>query len=221
MGKGLGLGLTAVGIGLVVLGSQIGGGDQMAVVVVAGGFISSMAGVIVLFTDAGSGSLESGTGRTSETDTPARVRLLGVFVTLASLALPYIRLPLVLGEEREMYSFVEIIMGLNEGSLTLQMLSGGNELDGGLTLLIFVSVVIAGAFASILHHLGGFVVLFGTAGYGYVITEVTSAEPIDVVVSEFQIGLYVALVGALIIVASSFMSYEAAEKSASTYGSGR
>lgn len=221
MRKGLGVALMAVGVVLVIVGARAGGTEsQTQIVGVLGGFIASVAGVIMLFGGRGD-SLETGSGAVTETDTPARVRLLGVAVTLASLTLPYIRLPLELGAGRDTYSFVRIVMELNQGLLTLGALSGGGRRAGGLTLLIFVSVVVAGAFASILHHLGGYVVLFGAAGYGYVVAQVTGAEPVDVVVSEFQIGLYVAVVGALIIVGSSFLSYGTAEKDRDIFGGGR
>jgi hypothetical protein len=216
MRKGIGIGLIAAGVALVIVGARADGTSQM--VAVFGGFVLSITGVVSLFGGRGD-SLETGTGAVTETDTPARVRLLGVFVTLASLGLPYIQLPLGGGGER--YSFVGILMGLNSDTITLQALSAGNDLAGGLTLLIFASVVIAGAFASILHHLGGYVVLFGAAGYGYVVSEVTEAAPLQVILSEFRIGLYVAVVGALIIVASSFFSYQTAEKDRSWYGGGR
>lgn len=218
MRNGLGIGMIAVGVALVVFGARADSTTQM--VAVFGGFIVSVAGVVSVFGGTGD-RLESGSGSVTENDTPARVRLLGVAVTLASLALPYIRLPLKLGAERETYSFVRIVMELNQGLLTLEALSGGGELAGGLTLLIFVSVVIAGAFASILHHLGGYVVLFGAAGYGYVVVQVTGAEPAAVIATEFQMGLYVAVVGALIIVGSSFLSYTTAEKDRDIFGGGR
>jgi hypothetical protein len=218
MRNSLGAGLMAVGVAMVILGARADGNSQ--VLGVMGGFVAAVAGVVMVFGGTGD-SLESGSGAVTETDTPARVRLLGVAVTLASLALPYIRLPLTLGADRDMYSFVGIVTELNQGILTLEALSGGGRRAGGLTLLIFVSVVVAGAFASILHHLGGYVVLFGAAGYGYVITQVTGAEPVTVVVSEFQTGLYVAVVGAVVIIGSSFLSYGTAEKDREVFGGGR
>ncbi|MFP4175087.1 MAG: hypothetical protein ACLFSW_04835 [Halobacteriales archaeon] len=220
MRNSLGIGLMATGIVLVVIGSRSGGDSETQILGVMGGFVAAVAGVVMVFGDTGE-SLEAGSGAVTETDTPARVRLLGIVITLGSLALPYVRLPLALGTERETYSFLDIIMGLNAGSLTLEALSGGGELGGGLTLLIFVSVVIAGAFASILHHIGGYVVLFGAAGYGYVVSLTVDAQPVDVVVSEFQIGLYVAVIGALIIVGSSFLSYGTEEKDRDVFGGGR
>jgi hypothetical protein len=214
----MGLGLLAAGVVLVVVGARADGTSQ--IVAVFGGFVVSVAGVVALFGGTGD-SLETTSGSVSETDTPARVRLLGAGVALASLALPYVRLPLgVSGVDRTAYSFLSVVNGLYQGSLTLQALSG-EDLAGGFVLLVFASVVIAGAFASVLHHLGGYVVLFGAAGYGYVVRLVTEAQPVEVVVSEFQAGLYVAVVGALLIVGSSFMKYETAERDRSWYGGGR
>lgn len=221
MRKGLGAALMAAGVVLVIVGARSGGTESQAQIVgVLGGFVAAVAGVIMLFGGTGE-SLETGSGAVSETDTPARVRLAGVLVTLASLALPYIRLPFgsAEGVERIGYSFVGIVNGLYQGSITLASL--GEDLSGGFVLLIFAAVVIAGAFASILHHLGGYVVLFGAAGYGYVVSLTVDAQPVEIVVSEFQIGLYVAVAGALIIVGSSFLSYGTAERDRDVFGSGR
>lgn len=209
MGRTLGTGLAVAGIAVMIFGISRQTGSEMQVISVAGGFIAATAGIIMVFTG-GKERLEAG-GRPTENDTPTRVRLVGVLVTLASLALPYIRVPLNPEAERTAYSLIGLI----------EAIQAGVEVEGGLTLLIFMAVVIAGAFASILHHVGGYVVLFGAAGYGYVVVELTGAEPLEVLLSEFQIGLYVALFGALVIVASSFLSYEAAEKDRSWYGSGR
>ena len=211
----------AAGVVLVVVGARAGdGGSETQIFGVMGGFVAAVAGVVMLFGGTGD-SLETGSGAVTETDTPARARLAGVLVTLGSLALPYVRLPLTPdGVERMSYSFVSVVNGLYQGSLTLQALSG-DDLAGGFILLLFASVVIAGAFASILHHLGGYVVLFGAAGYGYIVGLVTEATPTEIVVSEFGVGLYVAVAGALIIVASSFMKYEAKGKDRDMYGGGR
>jgi len=209
MGKSLGIGTAVLGLAVMTFGITQDAGSELQVLAVGGGFMATTAGIVMLVTEGG-GDLEAG-GRPTEKDTPTRVRLVGVVVALASLALPYIRVPLDPGAERTAYSLVGLV----------EAIRAGTEVDGGLTLLIFMAVVIAGAFASVLHHVGGYVVLFGAAGYGYVVVELTGAEPVEVLLSEFQIGLYVALVGALVIVASSFLSYEAAEKDRSWYGSGR
>ncbi|MFP4188608.1 MAG: hypothetical protein ACLFR5_04265 [Halobacteriales archaeon] len=220
MRNSLGIGLMATGIVLVVIGSRSGGDSETQILGVMGGFVAAVAGVVMVFGDTGE-SLEAGSGAVTETDTPARVRLLGIVITLGSLALPYIRLPFgsAGGVERTGYSFVGIVSGLYQGSITLASL--GEDLSGGFVLLIFAAVVIAGAFASILHHIGGYVVLFGAAGYGYVVSLTVDAQPVDVVVSEFQIGLYVAVIGALIIVGSSFLSYGTEEKDRDVFGGGR
>jgi hypothetical protein len=220
MRKSLGFALIAAGVVFVVIGARSGGqGSGTRILGVMGGFVTAVTGVVMAFGGTGE-SLETGSGAVTETDTPARVRIIGVLVTLGSLALPYVRLPVKLGAERTSYSFVSVINGLYQGSLTLQTLSG-DDLAGGFTLLLFASVVIAGAFASILHHLGGYVVLFGAAGYGYILGLVTDGTPTEIPFSEFQIGLYVAVAGALVIVASSFMKYETSEKDRDLYGGGR
>jgi hypothetical protein len=88
-------------------------------------------------------------------------------------------------------------------------------------LLVFMTVVVFGGFISILHHIGGYIMLFGAVGYGYYVMDTLGIEIAQVVMSEFGMGMYIGLVGALVIVGSSFLSYDTADIDRGIYGSGR
>lgn len=208
MGKILGLGLSVTGMCILVFGISLDAGSGLRIPALSGGFITTVLGMgTLLFQKKG---METRGEQQGETDTPTRVRLIGIGVTLSSLLLPYIAVPLDPSAGRTAYSF----LGL------LNALWVGTEVDGGLTLLIFMSVVIAGAFSSFLHHVGGYVVLFGAVGYGYIVRELVGRAPLEIVLYEFQMGLYVALFGASVIIASSFLTYETEERERSWYGGG-
>jgi len=130
-------------------------------------------------------------------------------VTLVSLALPYIKVPLEVGTDRTGQSLISLANALRTGG----------EVD--FVLLFLMSVVFVGAFISILHHIGGYLILFGTALYGYLGSELLGISLSQVLVNEFELGLYVAVAGALIIVGSSIMSYEAVERDRSFVGGRR
>lgn len=174
-----------------------------------GGFILFALGAGSMF------NLRPGIESTREheegTDTPARVRLLGAVVVLGSLLLPYASSPLGSGAEGTSYSFVGLIRALYEG---------GAVADSFMLLAIMV-VVFVGGFIALLHHFGGYLILLGSAGFGYFVMSSTELGATEVIISEFQIGMYVALVGALVIASASLMSYEAVETDRSFYGSGR
>jgi hypothetical protein len=88
-------------------------------------------------------------------------------------------------------------------------------------LLVLLSVVVAGGFISILHHIGGYMILFGTAGYGYFLMDSLGIGITQIVMHEFGLGMYVGLLGALVIVGSSLLSYDTADIERDVYGSGR
>jgi hypothetical protein len=139
------------------------------------------------------------------------VRLLGVVVVLGSVLLPYSYLPLEAGAGRSGYSFIGLVSALYSGT----------QLDGGFMLLVFMTVVVFGGFISILHHIGGYIMLFGAVGYGYYVMDTLGIEIAQVVMNEFGMGMYIGLVGALVIVGSSFLSYDTADIDRGIYGSGR
>lgn len=125
------------------------------------------------------------------------LRPVGALMVFFSTVLPYLPMPLERGATRDAYSFIDL----------LHAMWLGIEIEGGITLLIFVSVVFAGAAASLLHYSGGYVVLFGVAGYGYVVSLLMEMSIAYVFMSEFRSGMYVAMVGAALIILSSLFRY--------------
>ena len=198
--------MAIAGLVLAIYGIGQAGDSAWQIIGVLGGFILFAVGIGTIFDIRG---IES-RSRPTASDTPAKVRLLGAAIALGSLFLPYVHLPLETGVTRVSYSFIDLVGALYAGT----------SVEGGFLLLLLMSIVIAGAFISLLHHIGGYLVLFGVAGYGYLIMESLGAEAMAVVVHEFQLGLYVGLVGGLIIAASSLLNYKTVE-SGDFYGSGR
>lgn len=208
MGKRLGFLLASVGIVVAVFGLRQESGSNLQMVGVMGGFILFAAGLGTLADIRGVRSRD----RPEESDTPTRVRLVGVAVVLGSLFLPYAYLPLEISSaSRPGYTFLDLISSLYAGT----------QVDGGFVLLTLLSIVIAGGFISILHHIGGYMVLFGTAAYGYFLMDSLGIDVTQVVVHEFGLGLYIGLFGSIIIVGSSFLNYETADIDRGIYGSGR
>lgn len=218
MGKRLGFVLSAVGMVLMLFGGLkmgpekdiLGLGDRAStvrIIVIGAGVVATFLGMALILADVHSKDSEKNKG--VKKDNPTRVRLVGVAVTLVSLALPYIRVPLEIGADRTGQSLISLVNALRTGG----------EVD--FVLLFLMSVVFIGAFISILHHIGGYLILFGTAFYGYLGAELLGMNLSQVLLSEFQLGLYVAVGGSLIIVGSSIMSYEAVDRDRSFVGGRR
>lgn len=208
MGKKIAIGLGAAGVALAVVGIRAeSGGVRMAGTM--GGFILFALGVGTVFNIRP--GVESVRDHPEESDTPARVRLLGAAVVLGSLLLPYASSPLGSGAEGTSYSFVGLVRTLY---------AGAGVADSFMLLSIMV-VVFVGGFIALLHHFGGYLILLGSAGFGYFVMSSAGLGATEVILSEFQVGMYVALAGALVIASSSLMSYDAAETDRSFYGSGR
>ena len=207
MGKRLGILLAVAGVVLAVFGLRQSSGSNLQIVGVMGGFILFAAGLGSLADVRGVQSRD----RPEESDTPTRVRLLGVVVVLGSVLLPYSYLPLEAGAGRSGYSFLGLVSALYSGT----------QLGGSFMLLVFMTVVVFGGFISILHHIGGYIMLFGAVGYGYYVMDTMGIEIAQVVMNEFGLGMYIGLVGALVIVGSSFLSYDTADIDRGIYGSGR
>ncbi len=125
------------------------------------------------------------------------VRLFGASVVFASTFLPYLPIPLEYGATRDAYSYIGLLNAIRLGA----------DIEGGLTLLIFVGVVFAGASLSLLHYTGGYVVLFGITGYGYVASILLRMDVTEVILTEFRTGMYAAATGAFIVILSSFFRY--------------
>lgn len=189
--------VIVAGIALMTVGGVGEGLGEMQVMAMAGGFFVTLAGIVMLVSDAQSRESEAKT----PTDTPSRVRLVGVVVALASLALPYLRVPIPSSPNRQIdrtaVSFAEVVYTTVAGS--------GVEIE--VALLMFSMVVLAGAFVAVFHHFGGYLIMFGGMGLVFVLMELLQMGPLELVLAEFQPGVWVALAGGVLIIASSFLRY--------------
>jgi hypothetical protein len=179
----LGIGIV---LSLVALGQEPGGTQ---LVTASTGFLSFLVGVVKMYVD-GRYDSDGGARRSSR-----YLRPVGASLVFLSTLLPYLPLPFDRGATRTAYSFVDISIALASGA----------EVEGGLSIVIFAAVVLAGAAASLLHYTGGYVVLFGVAGYGYVVSLLMEMSVLTVFLTEFRSGMYVAIAGASLVVLSSLV----------------
>jgi hypothetical protein len=172
-------------------------GAMKAIVVSVGIVCSFMGGSLFL---AGVQSRKS-TGGTSgvKKDTPSRVRLAGVVITLSSLIMKYGMFPIGSNVDRTPHSAVTALNDVVSGA------------EINLALLVLICMVVGGSFASIFHHIGGYLILISVSAYGYLVVQLLDMTPQEVFFNEFGLGVYVAIVGALIMVVSSVLKYKTVE----------
>ncbi len=189
--------VIVAGIALMTAGGGVQELGELQVMAIAGGFIVTLAGIVMLVNDAQTQTRDTKT----PTDVPSRVRIVGVLVALASLGLPYLRVPIPESPDAEIdrvaISFLEIAYHTAMGT--------GIEVE--VTVLLFSMVVLAGAFVAVFHHFGGYLILFGGMGLVFVLMELLDMGPLELVLTEFEPGVWVALAGSVVIVASSFLKY--------------
>jgi len=192
MGENVIHGYALLSIGATVLAGILLQESLGAQMVLSGlGFAFFMAGVMVVSTD-------SGNDERRQTTVSGYLRTAGSVVVLLSMGLPYLPLPIEPVSTRTAYSFVGLV---HEMWL-------GTEVAGALSLLIFASVVFAGAAASLLHYTGGYVVLFGVTGYTHIVSLLIDKGVFNVFLTEFRVGVYVATAGGLLVVLSSLLRGE-------------
>ncbi|MFP4188730.1 MAG: hypothetical protein ACOCRA_00570 [Halobacteria archaeon] len=181
-----------LGIGAVLaIGATVQEPGGTQVMMAATGFVAFLIGVIKMYVDDRYTSGEEEGARSSR-----YLRPVGAAMVFLSTLLPYLPLPLERGATRTAYSFVDVVVALASGA----------QAEGSLSIVIFASVVFAGAAASLLHYSGGYVVLFGVAGYGYVVSLLMEMSILTVFLTEFRSGMYVATAGAVLIVLSSLVA---------------
>lgn len=189
MGENVIHGYALLSIGATVLAGILLQESLGTQLVLAGlGFAFFMAGVMVV-------STKGRKKETQKTTGSGYLRAAGSIVVLLSMGLPYLPLPIEPGSTRTAYSFVGLV---HEMWL-------GTEVPGALSLLIFASVVFAGAAASFLHYTGGYVVLFGVTGYTHIVSLLIDKGVFRVFLTEFRVGVYVATAGGLLVVLSSLL----------------
>ncbi len=191
--------LMVAGIALMTAGGAVEELGEMQAMAVAGGFVATLAGIILFMKDAQQRTHKEGD---LATDRRSRVRIVGVAISLASLALPYLRVPIPESPDsqiqRESISFAEIVYNLSVGS----------PVEVEVAMLFFAMIVLAGGFIAVFHHLGGYLILFGSMGVGFMLMDMLQATPRTLLFQELQPGIWVAVLGSIVIIASSFISYD-------------
>lgn len=139
-----------------------------------------------------------------ESDTAFWYRVVGVFVALISTGLPYTKIPLpdapgaAVAAERSAESFVDVAYTVT--------VAGSPEIE--LAFMFFGAVVVLGAFIGIFHHLGGYVILFGSIGFAFILIQLLQVGFGTLLFVEFQPGVWVAVFGAILIVTSPLLEVE-------------
>lgn len=136
-----------------------------------------------------------------KSDTAFWYRVVGVFVALISTGLPYTKIPLPdspgasVAAERSPGSFVDVVYTV--------AVAGSPDVE--LAFIFFGAVVVLGAFIGIFHHLGGYVILFGSIGFAFILIQLLQVGFGTLLFVEFQPGVWVAVFGALLIVTSPIL----------------
>jgi len=131
-----------------------------------------------------------------ERDSPAMIRATGVIVGLGSLAAPYFEAPIATDTGQTAHSVMEI---------GLTFISG---MEMEINFIAFMMVVLAtlllvGAFISIFHHSGGYVMLLG--GMTAVFMAMASIGSFEALWEEVGYGLYLMLFAAFVIISSALV----------------
>lgn len=184
--------LFAIGLAVVAVGLAASGSAEVRIMALVIGVVTLLSGLVLAARDA---FQEEARSKQSTRDTPALLRVGGGFLGLASLLLPYIKIPLSPTSERTAYSLPELLGLLQEGA----------EIEGGFILLLFMGVVVAGSFISFFHHAGGYVMLLGSMAFTFVTIQALQSDLLNVATQEFQAGLYIAVLASLIIISSSLI----------------
>lgn len=192
MGKLAFLFMFAAGLTVAIVGLASASGPEIRIMALVVGTVTVISGLVLAVKSSfGQKARSKETGR----DTPAIVRIAGAFLGLASLALPYIRIPLSPEAQRTSHSFVDL----------LGLLQGGNQIEGGFLVMLFMGVVVAGSFIAFFHHAGGYVVLLGSMAFTFITMQALHTDLPSIATREFMPGLYIAVVASFVIISSSLM----------------
>ncbi len=129
-------------------------------------------------------------------DNPTILRLIGVGVALFSLTLPYTKTGFGTGPNTEAVT-LEIIQSFYTGITT----------EISLVLLTLVAVIIAGAFISIFHHVGGYMILLASSTFAVISFYTT--KNLNQFANDFESGLLLVLFASIIIILSSLIKPKA------------
>lgn len=187
---------VVVGIGVMAAGVTGVIPRQAGVIALGFGFLMVVAGLVV-------GMRERIAGTTSGTkggrDVGSRLRIGFAVLALASVLLPYYRIPLVPNG------------AMATGLDVPQALLAGNAPFGVIVGAAFLAVLVAGVFLSVFHHVGGYVLVLDVIGLTVLVGRVAEIDAVVTVTDVFGVGLYVVGLAALGVLASQFVSSDEGE----------
>ena len=180
--------IVLLGILVMTAGVTTSLGPQIEVVTLVLGFVVAVSGLMLGVKE----TFEGPTTQTESRDDPSMVRIIGVVIALLSLGTPYVRTPLAPGTGGE----TSLVAFLSE-------LQAGAPIEGGFILLVLMAIVIAGAFISLFHHVGGYVMLLGSMTFVFMTIRMLGS------ITQFQrgmhFGLYLSIFAAFVIISSSLI----------------
>jgi hypothetical protein len=182
---------TVVLLGVLVMTAGVTTpiGPEIEIVTIVLGFVVTVSGLLLGVKE----TLAAPTKAEKESrDDPSMVRIIGVVIALISLGTPYVRTPLApsTAGETSLIAF-------------LSSLQAGAALEGAFILLVLMAIVIAGAFISLFHHVGGYVMLLGSMTFVFMTIRMLGS------ITQFQrgihFGLYLSIFAAFVIISSSLI----------------
>lgn len=176
-------GIFAMTVGLT---SSIGARIELTLGVM--GFIMVLTGAILAVKQAFTHEPKN---RKAERDNPALIRIVGAVIALASLTMPYVRSPLVPSMEGASHSIVELATAVQSGT----------QVEVGFLMLLLMGVVVTGAFISLLHHAGGYIMLFGAMTIAFITMQALGS--IEGFQQQLSLGIYLAVLAAIITISSA------------------
>lgn len=191
--KGMGLRapfvMVLAGIFAMTVGVTSSIGPRIELTLAVMGFIMMVTGTILAVKSAFTHEPKT---RKTERDNPALIRIVGAVIALASLTMPYVRTPLVPSMEGASHSLVGLLTAVQSGA----------HVQVGFLMLLLMGVVVTGAFISLLHHAGGYIMLFGSMTIAFIAMQTLGS--IQGFQQQLELGIYLAVLAALIIISSAF-----------------
>ncbi|MDY7083211.1 MAG: hypothetical protein SXQ77_12600, partial [Halobacteria archaeon] len=120
-------------------------------------------------------------------------------------SVPYINTPVFAGSSGANHSLIDMV----------QALMAGAQVEVSFILVLLMSIVVAGAFISLFHHVGGYIILLG--GMSFMFMALKAIGSFQGLQSQAEIGLYVALFAAILIISSSLSRPETGIRSDSDW----
>lgn len=196
-----GLPIAFVVAGLLVMGATVFGfiPGEARVIGLGFGFLVVVAGLVIgvsrSLSQRGPGSEEEGANRA------LRFRVLFAGAALVSLALPYLRVPL--SEDAPMATGIELVQAFASGYAAFAVTLGA----------VFVGLLVASVFISVVTDLGGALLFLGGLAAVVLVQGNTGLGMVAVILGVLGPGFYVATVAALGIFATRFVDAEGASRS--------